>query len=209
MNEYPARARCLCFALSLLAIGLGACAERPYVWVTDLPVAAEDRAVVGPRDSLLVVVKNQAPLSGEFVVRDDGTFLEPTLGNILVAGREPAAIASDLQARLAGILANPEVSVSIVKAAPVRVSVVGEVRNPGSYELIRDRSVVSALAFAGWFTDFARRDRVFVVRSMVPAAPGQAGRPEPRIRFRAAELTTAEPHAARFQLRDGDMIVVE
>jgi polysaccharide export outer membrane protein len=191
-------------AIALLASVLGGCAERPFVWATDLPVPAEDRQLVEPRDSVLVVVKNQASLSGEFVVHDDGTYLQPTLGNIPVAGREPAVIASDLQSRLAGILANPEVSVSIVKSAPVRVSVVGEVRNPGSYELLREHTVVSALAFAGWFTDFARRDRVFVVRSTALATAAQA-----RIRFRASELTSAEPHAARFQLRDGDMIVVE
>jgi polysaccharide biosynthesis/export protein len=198
------KTRSFFLAIPLLACGLGACAERPFVWVTDLPVAAEERAVVGPRDSILVVVKNQAPLSGEFVVRDDGTYLQPTLGNVMVSGREPAAVASDLQARLAGIVANPEVSVSIVKAAPVRVNVVGEVKSPGAYELVRDRRVVSALAVAGWLTDFARRDRVFVVR---PNA--QVSRADERIRFRAAELTAAEPHAARFQLRDGDIVVVE
>jgi len=196
------------FVISLLAAGLGGCAERPFVWVTDLPVQAEERAVVGPRDSILVVVKNQGPLSGEFVVRDDGTYLQPTLGNIMVAGRDPTSIAGELQSRLAGIVTNPEVSVSIVKAAPVRVNVVGEVRAPGSYELMRDRRVVSALAVAGWLTDFARRDRVFVVRPDSQAG-AQGGRPEERIRFRAAELTAAEPHSARFQLRDGDIVVVE
>jgi polysaccharide export outer membrane protein len=202
------KTRSLFLAIPLLACGLGACAERPFVWVTDLPVAAEERAVVGPRDSILVVVKNQAPLSGEFVVRDDGTYLQPTLGNVMVAGRDPVAIASDLQARLAGIVTSPEVTVSIVKAAPVRVNVVGEVKAPGAYELVRDRRVVSALAVAGWLTDFARRDRVFVVRPNAQAT-GQVARADERIRFRAAELTAAEPHAARFQLRDGDIVVVE
>jgi polysaccharide export outer membrane protein len=200
--------RSLFFVISLLAGGLGGCAERPFVWVTDLPVQAEERAVVGPRDSILVVVKNQGPLSGEFVVRDDGTYLQPTLGNIMVAGRDPTSIAADLQTRLAGIVTNPEVSVSIVKAAPVRVNVVGEVRAPGSYELMRDHRVVSALAVAGWLTDFARRDRVFVVRPDSQAA-AQGGRAEERIRFSASELTAAEPHSARFQLRDGDIVVVE
>jgi polysaccharide export outer membrane protein len=196
--------------LLLAAAGLGACAEaQPYVWVRDLPLPAEERAIVGLRDSLLVFVRNQATLSGEFVVRDDGTYLQPMLGNVAVAGREPSAIASELQARLRGIIAEPDVSVSIVKAAPVRVSVVGEVRAPGSYELQRDRSVVSALALAGWLTDFAHRDSVFVVRPGQRPAPGRPASAEARVRFTAAALTASEPHAARFQLRDGDIVVVE
>lgn len=194
-------------AVSLL--GLTACAEGSFVWVTDLPLPVEVPAVVGPRDTILVLVRNQAPLSGEFVVHDDGTYLQPTLGTLSVAGREPAWIAADLRARLKGILTEPEVGVSIAKAAPVRVNVVGEVKAPGSYELTRDRSLIAALAVAGWLTDFAHRDRVFVLRPAPPAAPGQRPGRDERVRFNAAELTAAEPHAAGFRLRDGDVVVVE
>jgi polysaccharide biosynthesis/export protein len=193
----------------LLLLALGGCAEHPFVWVTDLPLPAAQPATVGPRDSLLVFVRNQAALSGEFVVRDDGTYLQPTLGNIVVAGRTPSAIEAELLARLKGILTDPEVSVSIVKAAPVRVSVVGEVKNPGSYELVRERTVVSALASAGWLTDFAHSDRIFVVRPPPAAVPGQVPGADTRVRFSTAELKLAEPHAARFLLRDGDIVSVE
>jgi polysaccharide biosynthesis/export protein len=199
-------------ALALVvSLALGGCAERPFVWVNDLPLPADEPTVVGARDTLLVVVRNQGSLSGEFVVRDDGMYLQPTLGNIFVANREPASIAVELQTRLRGIVADPEVSVSIVKPAPIRVSVVGEVKAPGSYELARDRSVVSALALAGWLTDFARSDGVFVVRATATPAPGlrPALARDQRIRFSAPDITAAEPHAARFRLRDGDIVVVE
>jgi polysaccharide export outer membrane protein len=197
-----------------LALAQGACiSERPFVWITDLPLPPEEPLVVGPRDAIFVLVRNQATMSGEFVVREDGTYLQPTLGNIPVAGREPSAIAAELQTRLQGIVTDPQVTVTIVKPAPARVSVVGEVKTPGSYELFRDRGVVSALALAGWLTDFARRDRVFVVRPVpgVAAAPGAPARPhtDQRIRFSTTELVAAEPHAARFRLRDGDIVVVE
>jgi polysaccharide export outer membrane protein len=179
----------------------GGCAtERPFVWVQDLPPVHEGELVVGNRDTIVVVVRNQPTLSGEFVVRDDGAYLQPMVGSVAVAGRTPAQIADDLRARLKDMVVNPDISVSRARIAPIRVNVIGEVRTPGSYELARDRGVIPALAAAGWLTEFAGRDRIFVVRS---------ARGERRVRFRTRELTGPDPRAAEFRLRDGDVVVVE
>ena len=119
----------------------------------------------------------------------------------LFAGRTPEDVATELKARLQNMItAEPIVTVSIARSAPVRVNVVGEVRTPGIYELGRDRTVTAALAAAGWITDFAGKDRIFVVRR---------GDAQTRIRFRTRELTGPEPRTAGFRLRDGDVVVVE
>lgn len=188
----------------LILLGVG-CAgdQRPFVWVQNLPPAVTQRdgdGVIHPRDTIVVVVKDQPSLSGEFVVRDDGGYLQPTLGSIVVQGLAPSQLAEALSIRLRGIVVNPQATVSVARAAPIRVSVVGEVKTPGSYDLTRDRSVTAALAAAGWLTDFAAKDRIFVVRH---------GDGDLRVRFRAQEITTSEPHSASFRLRDGDVVVVE
>jgi protein involved in polysaccharide export with SLBB domain len=193
------RTACVQSAVVLLAsIALGGCAEHPFVWVADLPNKAEAAGTIGPRDTLLVLVRNQASLSGEFVVRDDGAYLQPTVGNLSVAGKTSSAVAAELAVRLKDMIVNPDVSVEILKTAPIHIDVVGEVKMPGAYDLTRDRGVIAALAAAGWLTDFARSDRIFVVRGT-----------DHRIRFEASALTSAEPHAAAFRLHDGDVVVVE
>ena len=186
-----------------MTAALASCAtERPFVWIQDLPAAAAGEAdgTVRPRDSIAVVVMDQATMSGEFVVHDDGSYLQPTLGNVMVQGKTPAEISADLQARLKDMIVNPRVAVSISKVAPIRVNVVGEVKTPGSYELNRDRTLAGALAAAGWVTDFASKDRVYVARN---------GQNERRVRFALRELTSPESPSARFRLRDGDVVVVE
>jgi polysaccharide biosynthesis/export protein len=195
-------------AVWTVASGVVGCVESPFIWVANLPSASDAQPAIGPRDTLLVLVRNQAALSGEFVVRDDGAYLQPTLGNMQVVGKEPAAVAAELKVRLNGMVIDPDINVSILKFATARVSVVGEVKTPGLYELNHDRGVISALAAAGWVTDFARRDGVFVLRA-IPRSPSQPPQPQQRIRFRVADLTGAEPHAARFRLLDGDVVVVE
>jgi polysaccharide export outer membrane protein len=189
--------------LLMLAPVMGCATERPFVWIQDLPVAPAPHSgpeVIHSRDTIVVTVRDQPTLSGELVVRDDGGCVLPTLGDIRVDGRAPQEIAAELRARLKNVIVNAEVTVSVSRVAPIRVSVVGEVKSPGLYELGRDRTVAAALAIAGWVTDFAAKDRVFVVRR---------GSDELRVRFRIAEITTPDPSVGRFRLRDGDVVVVE
>ena len=187
---------------ALLVTGLACAAERPYVWVQDLPPLppAGPSGLIHPRDTIAVLVRDQPAMSGEFVIREDGGYIQPTLGNVAVADRPPGAVALEIQSRLENMIVRPQVSVSIVKTASVRVSVVGEVKTPGTYELTRDKTVMASLAAAGWLTDFASKDRIFVVRSTDKGM---------RVRFRAQALTAPEPASAQFQMRDGDVVVVE
>lgn len=185
----------------LIAGALLACAhDERFTWSTDLPLPeAPVEPIVQPRDTILVEVERQPALSGDFVVREDGHYAQPMVGSIRVAGLTPRHVADAVTAALRDVVVSPVVRVWITKTPPIRVSVVGEVKTPGPQEMTRDRTLLSALAQAGWLTEFAHPDRVFVVR---------AGSNE-RIRFRVRDITEAEPHATRFQLADADVVVVE
>jgi polysaccharide export outer membrane protein len=179
---------------------LGCAHEERFTWAADMPVrdsAAEP--AVHPRDTILVEVEKQPTLSGEFVVRDDGHFTQPMVGSLRVAGLTTRQIAAEVAVSLKDIIISPVVSVWITKTSPIHVSVVGEVKSPGIYEMTRDRNLLTVLALAGWLTEFAHTDRVFVVR---------AGSNE-RIRFRVRDITTAEPFATQFVFADADVVVVE
>ena len=53
----------------------------------------------------------------------------------------------------------------IVKLANFRVSMVGEFNNPGKYVVYQDKiNIFEAIAMAGDMTDFAKRDKVLLVR---------------------------------------------
>ena len=187
--------------LALLgSLSVGCAHDGRFTWVEDLPAKNPgSEPVIHPRDMLLVEVSRQPTLSGEFVVRDDGHYSQPMVGSIHVADQTPSQAAAAIAIALKGVVVAPVVSVWISKTTSIRVSVVGEVKAPGTYELTRDRGLLPALALAGWLTEFAHSDRVFVVRV----------RTNERIRFRVRDITTAEAHAAQFQLADGDVVVAE
>jgi polysaccharide biosynthesis/export protein len=190
------------FALVLLLmLSVGACAhDGSFAWAQDLPLpSSAGQSMIHPRDTILVEVNKQPTLSGEFVVRDDGHYTQPMVGSLAVAAQTPQRVAELVAASLKAIVVTPEVSVWVTKVHPIRVSVVGEVKTPGTYELGRDRSVLASLAQAGWLTEFAHSDRIFVLR------PGS----NDRVRFRVRDIVAAEPHAALFHLSDADVVVVE
>jgi polysaccharide export outer membrane protein len=156
--------------------------------------------VIQPGDVLQIRVFNQPDMSAKARVRDDGKVSIPFLNDVVAAGFTPNALAAQLQQRLKEFINAPVVTISLEEARPFSVSVLGEVNKPGVYAIPLGSGVLQALAAAGGFTQYAARDRIFVVRE----TPQRA-----RIRFQFDELTQAEGKAANFHLRAGDTVVVE
>ena len=81
----------------------------------------------------------------------------------------------------------------------MRVSVVGEVRNSGVFDVQPGSNVLHALAAAGGLNDYADSDRIFVVRKSLPQ----------RVRFKYHDLRSADAKSVGFTLQNGDVVVVE
>jgi polysaccharide biosynthesis/export protein len=184
-----------------LAFGLVACASSyPYVWVQEVPKPAESELRLTVGDTISVLVKDQEQLSGDFVVRPDGNYLQPKFGNIQVAGKTLLEAEVLVTQSIRGIIVEPRVSIGIGLARPQRIAVVGEVANPGHYEFTDPRGVLDALALAGGITEFAASDGIYVIRR---------GANPNRIRFRYSDLAGGDTRSIAFRLQDGDIVVVD
>jgi polysaccharide biosynthesis/export protein len=197
------RARCFEVARVLtLAAGLfvAACAAKPpYVWVTEVPAEAAAGQELRAGDKVQVIVYGQDSMSGEFELRASGDLVVPVAGSVRAVGLTPAALAQQITRQLTGKLVTPQVTVVLASRRQPGVSVIGEVRTPGRFELREGEGMLDALARAGGLTPFADADDVYLIRR------GQ----ERRIRFRYADLVAASPASVRFPLMDGDVVVVE
>jgi polysaccharide biosynthesis/export protein len=194
--------------VSTLVLGLafmGACRPKhPFVWANELPpakVEVVDEAL-RPGDQILVQVPRMDELSSSdpITVNADGSILLPLAGVIRVEGLTVAQVAEQVNGRLKGIIVKPEARVSVVNPRLPVVTVVGEVRAPGRFEVQHGEGVLPALALAGGLTEFARLDEIYVVRKY----PTQQ-----RVRFRYTDLVGGVERSLSFVLRDGDVVVVE
>lgn len=189
----------LLVALSIALSPLACAHELPFVWVDELRDETGEQTVQ-PGDTLTVQVKNQTQLSGDFAVRPNGGYLQPLVGELPVAGLTTEEVRIRVTERLQGIVINPEVSVSVSTPRPLSISVLGEVRTQGNYTIPFGEGVLGALARAGGLTEFADKDRVFVLREWPKRV---------RVRFNYDDLTTGELKSVAFRLRDRDIVIVE
>jgi polysaccharide export outer membrane protein len=192
-------------ALAVISLAVSACSSvsGSYVWVDAYPLrpeAAKEALVIKPGDVIDVRVLNQDQVSGKARVRSDGKVALPFLNEVQAAGMAPGALAQDLQARFKSFFTTPVVTVSVEEAKPRPISVMGQVERPGQYALDNASTVLQALALAGGLTEFAKNDRIFVLR---------AGPPQERIRFRYEALVQPRGPAASFRLQGGDVVVVD
>jgi polysaccharide biosynthesis/export protein len=191
--------------VSLAFLSTASCAaESPFIWVDQLPSSrarAEPNSAIEEGDLLNIRVWNQDGLSGRVRVRPDGRISMLFINEIDAEGKSPAQLAKEIEYRLENYFAKPIVSVSVEESKPISIAVLGEVTHPGSYALTESASVLQALASAGGLTDFAKTDRIFVLR--------RTKRSVDRIRFTLASLTGTAGLAPLFELRAGDVMVVE
>ena len=207
MPKVPVRTvhHCL-FAIALFAAGAAAgCKhDEAFVWVQDLPdppPAPIGPYVISPGDVLSIRVWNQEGMSAKVRVRSDGKISLPFLNDVVAAGFRPDILAQQIQTRVKDFLTNPVVTVVLEEVKPLTVSLLGEVAKPGQYPLEPGAGVLHALASAGGLSDYAHKDRVYVLREV-------DGKPA-RIRFDYSTLTRPDGKAAQFRLHTGDVVVVE
>jgi polysaccharide export outer membrane protein len=97
-----------------------------------------------------------------FLVDHNGTIEYPRIGTMTVAGLTKDQLADTIKARLADQLHQPSV---IIRFLNFKVTVLGEVRTPGTFTLSAERAtILEALGQAGDMSEFGKRNTVKVVR---------------------------------------------
>lgn len=147
-------------ALAVLALGSGlGCATTP----TAAPErAATSSYVVGAPDLLHVTILPDPTIERDVTVRPDGMISLDLIGDVPAAGRSVGEIASDVEQRISRFKRGATVTVSLVTANSNSISVLGEVRTPQSFPLLKQTRVAEAIARVGGpvFTGSERSIRV-------------------------------------------------
>ena len=182
------------------------------IMLAAMPVYAEDpmpAALVsqlepgyrlGAEDVLLVSVWKDEQLTREAVVRPDGMFSFPLVGDIPAENQTVDDIRGELVKRLTKYIPNPNVSVSVTKVASYKVYVVGRVNKPGEYVIGHYTDVLQALSLAGGLTPFAGENDIKVMRRV---RGGQQAIP-----FRYGDIRKGRDLEQNILLQRGDVVMV-
>jgi len=149
-------------ALALLAIPAPGFAQQGDAPPPELTPAYE--YTIGPADVLEIAVWQNTLISRTVPVRPDGKISLPVINDVQAAGLTPLQLQSNLNKALAGYIQTPEVSVIVREVHSFNVSVIGQVKTPGRYELTSRVTVLEALAMSGGLTEFADRGAIVILR---------------------------------------------
>ncbi|HEU5481135.1 MAG TPA: polysaccharide biosynthesis/export family protein [Candidatus Tumulicola sp.] len=132
-----------------LAAGSNGVATGPAVSVPGIPA----QTVIHPGDQIGVLVYGDQTLTQNVMVLPDGTIEYPLVGRVMVAGKTPSQAAEALSVRLKPYVRHPVITISIVQLGQPDVLVLGEVKQPGKYQLRSDAKLTDAIAAAGGIAD--------------------------------------------------------
>lgn len=121
---------------------------------------------IGPKDLLEMKVFGLDKLNTTVRVSEEGKITLPLLGEIDVEGLTKAELEKKLVKLLEEkYLRNPQVTVFIKEYQSKRVSILGAVQRPGSYELLGRQTLLQLISEAGGLTKDAAKE-IIIIRQL-------------------------------------------
>jgi polysaccharide export outer membrane protein len=189
-------------AVALSALTLGACASTPVPSEQAEALAHHDY-LIGPGDSVNIVVWRNPEVSTSVPVRPDGKITTPLVEDLQASGKTSTELARDIEKALAKFIQQPVVTVivtSFVGNYSEQIRVIGQAAKPQALPYRRDMSLMDVLIAVGGVTDFASGNRASIIRKV-------GGKSE-KVAVRLDDLIKDGDISANVMMRPGDVLVI-
>lgn len=190
--------------LAVAALAAGCANFNPPVY-PPAPAAANTanyNYIVGPGDSLNIIVWRNPELSMSVPVRPDGKLSTPLVDELVVQGKTSIEIARDVEKALAKFVRDPVVTVivtSFVGPYSEQIRVVGEAAKPQFLPYKQKMTVLDVMIAVGGLTDFADGNSAVVVR---------ASEGDKRYTVRLKDLIKRGDISANVEMKPGDVLII-
>jgi polysaccharide export outer membrane protein len=168
-------------------------------WATGA-MAQDANYTVKPGDTLSISVWKEPDLQKETLVRPDGSFSFPLVGEVDAKGKTVADLNKVVSQKLAKFISDPVVTVSIQEIRGNKVYVIGQVNKPGEFIMNPSVDVMQVLSMAGGTTPFASLGDIVVLRR---TPTGKQSLP-----FRYNDVVKGRKMDQNIDLQAGDVVVV-
>jgi polysaccharide biosynthesis/export protein len=158
--------------------------------------------IIGPLDTLNIIVWRNPELSLAVPVRPDGKVTTPLVDDIQALGKSPTLLARDLEKALGKYIRDPVVTVVVtnfIGPASEQVRVIGEATKPQVIAYRKDMSVLDVMIQVGGLTDFADGNAASIYR----VADGGKS-----YNVRLRDLVKRGDISANVDMRPGDILVI-
>jgi polysaccharide export outer membrane protein len=178
---------------------MACCVIMALAWATNV-LAQDPNYTVKPGDMLSISVWKEPDLQKETLVRPDGAFSFPLVGEVDAKGKTVADLTKTMSQRLTKYISDPVVTVSVQEIKGNKVYVIGQVNRPGEFIMNPSVDVMQALSMAGGTTPFASLGDIVVLRR---TPSGKQSLP-----FRYNDVVKGKRPEQNIDLQAGDVVVV-
>lgn len=183
---------------------LAACAGPSANLPPAPPLAAIENYsyVIGPGDTLNIIVARNPELSMAVPVRPDGKISAPLVDEMLAQGKTSVQVARELEAQLKKYVRDPVVTVvvtNIVGSYSEQVRVVGEAARPQFLPYRQKMTLLDVMIAVGGLTDFAAGNKATILRTT-------EGNKQYSVRLK--DLIKGGDISANVEMRPGDVLII-
>jgi polysaccharide export outer membrane protein len=192
------RAACIVL-LGVLAAGCGG-KQAPLAPV-DVALA-QHKYLIGPGDTLSITVWRNADLSMSVPVRPDGKISLPLVEDLPAAGKDPSAVAREVERALSKYLRDPVVTIVVTSfGGPYseQIRVIGQAAKPQALPYRENMTLLDVMIAVGGITDFADGNRANILRT------GQGNK---LYRVRLDDLLRKGDISANVAVMPGDVLII-
>jgi polysaccharide export outer membrane protein len=155
---------CVCPFVASCSLFAPAFPEAPSVVST----ATDYNYIIGPGDSLNIIVWRNPELSMTVPVRPDGKLTTPLIDELNVQGKTSVEVARDIEKQLAKFVRDPVVTVIVtgfIGPYSEQIRVVGEATKPQVLPYKNKMTVLDVMIAVGGLTDFADGNAATILRT--------------------------------------------
>lgn len=187
--------------IGMLAVGLFGCASNH----PPAPTAAaspEYNYIVGPGDSVNIMVWRNPELSSSVPVRPDGKITAPLVEDLPAMGKDSTTLARDIEKALGKFIRDPVVTVIVtgfVGPYSEQVRVVGEAAKPQTLPYRQKMTLLDVMIAVGGITDFADGNATTLLRTTED---------NKQYSVRVKDLIMRGDVSANVEMKPGDVLII-
>jgi polysaccharide biosynthesis/export protein len=192
------------FGLAVIVITIlltGGCSTNSYPPAPLSAASPSYQYVIGPGDTINIVVWRNPELSMTVPVRPDGKIAAPLVEDLPAIGKDSTTLARDIEKALAKVIRDPVVTVIVtnfVGPYSEQIRVVGEAAKPQVLSYKQKMTLLDVMIAVGGVTDFADGNSASILRT----SEGK------QYSVRIKDLIKRGDVSANVEMKPGDVLII-
>lgn len=186
---------------AILVLLFAGCAARLPL-APALAASPDYKYVIGPGDTLNIVVWRNPELSTTVPVRPDGKIAAPLVEDLVAIGKDATTLAREIEKALSKVIRDPVVTVIVTGfTGPYseQIRVIGEAARPQVLPYRQNMTLLDVMIAVGGITEFADGNGASILRT-------RDGNKHYRVRVK--DLVKRGDITANVEMRPGDVLII-